>query len=218
VLTVPLAAPDTVPASALPRRPPSVARFVYAGPVSVRKGAHYLLRAWRLVAASTAELHLYGAQTLPAALIAEARAARGGDRIFVHGSVPAATLPDIYQQATALVLPTLCDGFGQVISDALACGLPVITTFNAGGADLVRHEISGFVIPPADADALAGALDWCLSHPDAVLAMREAARQDAAGWTWQDYRRAFVRVLSTAISTGTVAGARPEAPAVLSHA
>jgi glycosyltransferase involved in cell wall biosynthesis len=209
VLTVPLAAPPPIPRAALPPAPAGVVRFVYAGPVSVRKGAHYLLDAWRHVAGPTTELHFYGAQTLPSRVVSGAIRARGGERVFFHGSVPGADLPAIYQQASALVLPTLCDGFGQVVADALACGLPVVTTTNAGAADIMRHGVSGLVIPPADAGALVAALQWCVHHPRALHAMRGEALDAAAAWSWTDYRAALVRVLSTALSTGGVEPAGP---------
>lgn len=191
IVTVPLGGPDPVNASALPAVPSAVQRFIYAGPVSVRKGAHYLLAAWRSIAASTAELHFYGKCLLPAGVIAEARSAPGGDRLVFHGSVPASTLRNVYLNASALVLPTLCDGFGQVVSDALACGLPVITTHNAGAADAVDEGATGFVIPAGDAAALADRLSWCVSHRDELFAMRPRALARAANWTWAEFRRTF---------------------------
>ncbi len=92
ILTIPLGGPEPVPVSSLPSAPPRTMRFIYVGPVSVRKGAHYLLRAWRQMTARGVELHFYGKPLLPDALLAEAQAGPGGDRIVIHGSVPASTL------------------------------------------------------------------------------------------------------------------------------
>ena len=61
----------------------------------------------------------------------------------------------MFRRAAMLVLPTLCDGFGYVVSEAMANGLPVITTYNAGAAERVDEGRNGFVVPPADALALA---------------------------------------------------------------
>jgi glycosyltransferase involved in cell wall biosynthesis len=133
--------------------------------------------------------------------------APGGDRIYFHGSVPSAELRAAYQRASVLVFPTLCDGFGMVVSEAMACGLPVITTHNAGAKDWIRPGESGFVIPPGDADALAAALQWCADHPGDLLAMRRAALETASRYTWKDFRRSFREQLN-----GALGGARVETP------
>ena len=199
ILTIPLGGPEPVPASSLPPAPPRTMRFIYVGPVSVRKGAHYLLRAWRQMTARGVELHFYGKPLLPDALLAEAQAGPGGDRIVIHGSVPASTLSQVYLDASLLVLPTLCDGFGQVVSDALAHGLPVLTTENAGAADCVEHGKNGFVIPPADETALAECLSWCASHPQDLWHMRSHALSRASVWTWAHFRRAFAASVHGAV-------------------
>jgi glycosyltransferase involved in cell wall biosynthesis len=201
IITVPLGGPDPIPVAALPRDRPSTQRLVYVGPVSVRKGAHYLLRAWRQAAGPGLELHFYGKLLLPDRLIVEAKASRGGDRLFFHGSVPASTLGRAYTDASLLVLPTLCDGFGQVISDALAHGVPVLTTENAGGADRVEPGTSGFVIPAADEMAIAERLAWCADHPDALFDMRRPALARAARWTWAHFRRQFAADMHVAIGS-----------------
>jgi glycosyltransferase involved in cell wall biosynthesis len=208
ILTIPLGGPEPVPASALPTERPRTQRFVYVGPVSVRKGAHYLLRAWTKIAPPDVELHFYGKPLLPERMLADAKNARGGDRLFFHGSVPASTLDQVYLDASLLVLPTLCDGFGQVVSDALAHGLPVVTTENAGAADCVEPGVSGFVIPPANEEAIAERLSWCAAHCDRLFDMRRHALARAAAWTWVDFRKKFVGELRAALDS-------PAAPAQL---
>ncbi len=210
ILTIPLGGPDPTPVSDLPDAAPKTRRLIYVGPVSVRKGAHYLLRAWRRAAGANIEMHFYGKVLLPARLIADALSAPGGDRLFFHGSVPASTLGGIYSQASLLVLPTLCDGFGQVVSDALAHGLPVLTTTNAGAADCIDSEAVGFVIPPADEDAIAARLAWCGDHPQHLFEMRRAALARAAAWTWGHFRRQFAADVYAALDR-TIAQSRPRA-------
>ncbi|MFI5178700.1 MAG: glycosyltransferase [Vicinamibacterales bacterium] len=205
ILTIPLGGPDPVPASTLPTERPRTLRVVYAGPVSVRKGAHYLLRAWAKTAPAGVELHFYGKPLLGDGILADARAAHGGDRLFFHGSVPASRLGQVYLDAGVLVLPTLCDGFGQVVSDALAHGLPVVTTENAGAADCIEPGVSGFVIPPADEDAIADRLTWCADHRDDLFDMRRAAIARAATWTWADFRKKFAGDLCAALDAPVAA-------------
>lgn len=199
ILTVPLGGPDPVEERRLPTHAPASTRFSYVGPVSVRKGAHYLLRAWRRVHGQGASLDFYGKTLVSADVCLDAQRRPGGDTITFHGPVPAADLTDVYLRSSVLVLPTLCDGFGLVVSEALAHGLPVVTTSNAGAADLVTHGVNGFVIPPADDDALASTLQWCADHPEELFAMRRAALARAACWTWAHFRRRHIDVLATAV-------------------
>jgi len=217
ILTVPLGAPDPIDEAELPRRPPASVRFVFVGPLSVRKGAHYLLGAWRRIAGPGAELHFYGQPLLPAKVVDDARAAHGGDKIVLHGSVPSSELSLAYRSASVLVFPTLCDGFGMVASEALANGLPVITTRNAGAADAVEPGRSGFVIAPADEDALVSSMQWCLDHPRELFAMRSAALASARRWTWTDFRQAFRMELGAALETGIGPGGRAERGQRVAH-
>jgi glycosyltransferase involved in cell wall biosynthesis len=200
IIAVPLGGPNPISSSALPDHRPAVTRFLYAGPVSVRKGAHYLLRAWRRIARPGIELHFYGAMLLPERLKREAEGGPGGATVTFHGSVPVEHLKRAYLESSALVLPTLCDGFGMVVSEALAHGLPVITTNNAGAADAVTHGRTGLVVPAADEEALAEALAWCADHPGELFEMRRPALESAARWTWADYRRTFSNQLAGAVA------------------
>jgi glycosyltransferase involved in cell wall biosynthesis len=59
----------------------------------------------------------------------------------------------------------------------------------------VRDGVNGFIVPAADPEALARALDWCLTHRADLAAMRAAARATAAAWQWSDYRRRLTEEL-----------------------
>jgi glycosyltransferase involved in cell wall biosynthesis len=162
--------------------------FLWAGTFSVRKGAHYLLRAWKkLNPGQSAKLQVLGAMGLPESLLCEVP-----DSVSLSGTVPRSELYPLYQQADALVFPTLCDGFGMVVTEAFANGLPVITTDRAGASDLVKHGINGLIVPAGDVDALTEAMHWCMAHPEELRAMRQSALETAAGWQWSDYRRTLL--------------------------
>jgi glycosyltransferase involved in cell wall biosynthesis len=199
ILTVALGGPPPVHADRLPATRPAVTRFLYVGPASIRKGAHYLLRTWRRVAGPDTELHFYGSMQLPDALRREAESAAGGSSIHFHGSVPSVELGTAYLQSSVLVLPTLCDGFGMVVTEALAHGLPVITTRNAGAADVIAQSGNGFVIPAADEDALAETMSWVADHPTDIFDMRSTALASAARWTWNEFRVRLVDALDASV-------------------
>ena len=108
-----------------------------------------------------------------------------------------------------LAFPSLCEGFGLVITEAMAHGLPVITTPNTVGRDLIEHGRNGFLVPIRDPDALAQTMAWCLDHRGELERVGREAARAAAAWQWDDYRRALAGALVTATeigSTSTVAG------------
>jgi glycosyltransferase involved in cell wall biosynthesis len=166
-------------------------KVLWAGTFSIRKGAHYLLEAWRsLRLDGHAELLVLGAMTLPDELVANLP-----QSITIRSSVPRSELYVNYSRADVLVFPTLADGFGMVVTEAFAHGLPVITTARAGAADLVRHGANGLIIEAASADAIAQSIEWCLSNREALAKMRDVARDSAASWQWSDYRQALSKGL-----------------------
>jgi len=160
-------------------------RLIWAGTFSTRKGAHYLLEAWRKWnPGAQAQLDVYGVPRLPGALLAAVP-----EGIRLHGSVPRDHLLDEFLAADLLVFPTLCDGFGLVVTEALSRGLPVLTTRQAGASDLIRDRANGLVVESRDAAQLETALDWALGHRDELRAMRGEALRTAQACQWADYRR-----------------------------
>jgi glycosyltransferase involved in cell wall biosynthesis len=190
VRIVPLGAPPTDEASIeCGDRKSEPLRVLWVGTFSIRKGAHYLLSAWRRFAPSkSAILNVFGANGLPPNLISKLPAS-----IHLVPTIPRAALVEHYHAADVLMFPTLCDGFGMVVTEAFAHGLPVITTSRAGAADLVRHGENGLIIPAGDASAIEEALEWCLSHREELRAMRQAALDTAKGIQWSDFRQALAQ-------------------------
>lgn len=162
-------------------------QLLWAGTFSARKGAHYLLQAWRAHRlGEIARLRVFGAIRLPDELLRPLPAG-----VELGGSIPRAELMAHYQTSDALIFPTLCDGFGMVVTEAWSRGLPVLTTPRAGAADLLCEHKNGLLFPPAEADAIAATVRRCREHRDLLRAMRTNARQTAAGWQWSDYRAAL---------------------------
>jgi len=176
IIIAPMVAPPPIPELALPSSPPNTPRLIYAGNVSVTKGVHYLLRAWSLIESKVrgAELHLFGAISLPSSVLPKEMPS-----IRFHGSVRQSILFSAFDKGTALVFPTLFDGFGIVITEAFAHGLPVITTPNAGAADLIEEGKNGFIVPPKAVEALAERMLWCIEHPQELMNMRKNCLETA---------------------------------------
>jgi len=92
---------------------------------------------------------------------------------------------DQYQWADLLVFPTVCDGFGLVQIEALAAGLPVITTPNAGS--VVRDGVEGYIVPIRNAEALADRIDVFARDPDLLAKMSRNAQARARDFSENKY-------------------------------
>jgi glycosyltransferase involved in cell wall biosynthesis len=98
------------------------------------------------------------------------------------------------QRASVFVLASVEDGFGLVIAQAMACGLPVIATEATGIRELITEGVEGIVVPaPPDAQTLAEAMDSLLSDPDRARAMGTAGRRRVESFGgWDRYGRQLV--------------------------
>ena len=148
-------------------------RVCYVGSLDLRKGFVYLLKAIRAVGARHIRLRIVGAtgDRDCAGLLARESA---GLQVEV---APGDSIP-VYQQSELLVVPTLEDGLPFVLVEGLACGLPVIVTKEAGAAECVQHNSSGWVIPAGYVDAMAGALQVALERRHELADMGRQARND----------------------------------------
>ena len=195
IIAIPLAAPPAVEEANPSFESERPLEVIWAGSFIIRKGAHYFLDAWRqLKAAGAARASVYGAVGLPDSALKPIP-----EGITFRQTIPRTQLFSAFQASDALVFPTLSDGFGMVVTEAFACGLPVITTDQAGAADLVRNGVNGFVIPAGDAGALRDILQWCLDNRQTLRRMRHAALETAKSWQWPDYRRALITAVKDAL-------------------
>ncbi len=174
---------------------PTDFRAIYVGRVGPRKGVHYLLKAWRESGLPRGELELVGIDDFPAGWLVERLL---GARY--HGSIPYAELDSVYRRASVLVLPTLSDGFGLVLLEAMARGVPVIATLNSGAADIIDDGVHGFLVPIRDSRAIAEKVVWCREHPEELAEMSRAARRRAEELSWQSYRSRLGAVVASVVA------------------
>lgn len=158
-------------------------RVICVAQLVPRKGIHYLLEAWERLdlPSSEAELVLVGQPSTEMAGVLARHAGR-----FTHlGSVPHDRLRVEYGRADVFVLPSVEDGFGYVTTEAMGCGLPVITTTGAGSADVVEDGVSGYVVRSGSVDDLVDRLERLRNDPDLRRAMGErslAASKVTRSW------------------------------------
>ncbi|PYY10678.1 MAG: hypothetical protein DMG61_21065 [Acidobacteria bacterium] len=164
--------------------------MLFVGQLCRQKGLHYLLEAWRRLRLPDAELRIVG--PLPRN---QSSFTKYGLVSRFLGSLNWMELRDEYRRADLLCLPSLSDGFGQVVLEALACGTPALTTNSAGASDLIQQRENGLLIPAADLDSLVNSLDWASQNRDKLRQMRSPARATAEQYSWTRFRRSIVKIL-----------------------
>jgi glycosyltransferase involved in cell wall biosynthesis len=95
-----------------------------------------------------------------------------------------------------LVFPSLFEGFGLVITEAMSQGTPVITTDRTAGPDLIQHGNDGWLIEAGSTSALQAAIEELLVRPDSVASAGRAAREAASQRPWSIYGQELAATLS----------------------
>ena len=95
----------------------------------------------------------------------------------------------MYRAADVFVFPTLLEGLGLVVLEAMACGLPVIVT-PRGPDEVVRDGVDGYVVPAGDSNAIIEALERLYSDAELRLQLGRNARLQAERWSWARYASA----------------------------
>ncbi|MHC5719157.1 MAG: glycosyltransferase, partial [Nostoc sp.] len=98
-------------------------------------------------------------------------------------------LNQYYSYENVFVFPSFVEGFGLVLLEARACGIPVITTPHTAGPDIITDGTEGFIVPIRDSEALKEKLEWCYSHSQELAEMGRAARRKAEQLNWGMYRQ-----------------------------
>lgn len=178
-------------------RAPGPTRLLFVGAMTPLKGLHYLLEAFARLDGDT-ELWLVGAlPTDPVLKQMLARCMQRTARVKVIGPVAQAELNLLYHQCDVFVLPSLSDGWGMVVSQALACRLPVVVSDMTGAKQLVTPGENGYIVKSGEVQDLAEKLSWCLDNCRAGI-WREgvsAVGSRIGGLTWNDYGSGWAKWL-----------------------
>jgi glycosyltransferase involved in cell wall biosynthesis len=203
VFTIPLAASARLSSAPGPRPPEPF--FYYPASVSPHKGHAVLLAAVRLLAARGLHFQVilsgHGTDTLAADAEKANAALFASGRVIGLGYVDATTVERNFLQASAVVLPSLYEGFGLPLAEALASGTPVICSDlptyreqigRLGAAEFVQ------IVPAGDANSLARAMAARIALGEPDRQDRLAIAQAAKLWTWCDVAKAYQKLLCTA--------------------
>lgn len=99
------------------------------------------------------------------------------------------------QKCDILLFPTLSDGFGMVVTEAMSQGTPVITTNNCGAADLIQDDVNGWIIPPQSSISIINKLNYLLNHPNDIERVGRNAIHTAYMRPWEKYEKEIIDII-----------------------
>ena len=111
------------------------------------------------------------------------------DNVTFTGLVTFDKMKKIYESADVFVLPSFAEGMAQVGIEAMACGLPIICSYNSGVADIVNEGIDGFIIEAGNTQCIVDRIQWFLDHKDKIEEMGKHAHNNAMNYSWQQYEK-----------------------------
>jgi glycosyltransferase involved in cell wall biosynthesis len=161
-------------------------RLLYAGTWLDQRGIFYIRDALRSVAPKIPGLTMTfaGCGVLPEEIQRFFGSELAG-RIIVRPIVPVEQMPELYAEHDVFLFPSLVEGLPLVLLEAMATGMPVITTGTCGMADVVEDEFNGLLIPPANAQAIEEAIVRAAQSAELRKKLGEAARETMKRHTWE---------------------------------
>jgi alpha-maltose-1-phosphate synthase len=182
---------DVAAFSPVPRPNPSrPLRFLFLGSLIPRKGVPLLLKVWNSISPQEAELWMVG--NIHESLRPLITPARG---LRLMGRIPHRELPGLLQQCDILVFPSYFEGYGLVLLEAMAAGLPIIATDATGAPDLITSGVEGFVVGAGNEEELLASMRKFIDSPGDLHCMSQAARRCAERYSWDAYGDRWFEIL-----------------------
>jgi glycosyltransferase involved in cell wall biosynthesis len=173
---------------------------LWLGSVILRKGIAYLVEAARQLLSEPVRFLVAG----PIG-IHEAALRKAPPNVVWMGAVPRSEAQRLYRSSDVFVLPTLSDGFAITQVEALAHGLPVVTTPNCGA--VVEDGRTGFIVPPRDAGRLAEAIRRFVRDPQLAGRMRSACLEASGRFSLASYGERLAAVMARELAALRAGGA-----------
>ena len=168
-------------------------RIIYTGTISIRKGVIYLLEAFDELDLENSELLLIG--DIDSDVNSRLNKYKKNKKIIFKKSMNQRDLGKFYNNSDVFVLNSIEDGFGMVILQAMACGLPVITTKNTGGSEIIEDEKDGFIIPIRSKEVLKKKIFYLYNNPKHCSEMGMIAKDKISkNYSWESYGKRQVDI------------------------
>ena len=188
---------DTYAPPAQPRAD-GVFRILFVGRLVAQKGARFILEALPHLLAEhgpDVEMVIVGSGSEEEALRKLAHDLDIQDHVRFAGWVGRDEMPACYQQADVFVLPSFEEGMPNVVLEAMASGLPIVTTDIYGNRELVKDGVNGYLLPVGDSEAIRVALSRLMADTALRSRMGRAARQMSLAFGWDNTARAYLDLI-----------------------
>ncbi|HEY3248765.1 MAG TPA: glycosyltransferase family 4 protein [bacterium] len=176
--------------------------ILYAGVLTPLKGVDVLIDAFARSRAAGTRLIIIGRSvniTYADALRRRVQEDGLGSDVEFHDHVPQSHLAAALSEAGAFVLPSFSEGMPRVILEAMAVGVPVVATTAGGIPEVIDDGVTGWLVPPRDAGALADRLRWIFTHQGEAEAVGSSARAIALRrFSLAAYRQGYAELLARA--------------------
>jgi len=161
-------------------------RLLYAGTWLDQRGIFYIRDALGRLAPKIPGLRMtFAGGGVAAEEIISFLGTEIANKIEIHKVVTADRMQELYAQHDILLFPSLMEGLPSVLLEAMAAGMPVVTTETCGMPDVVENEFNGLLIPPADADAIEGAILRLAGSAELREKLGKAAQETMRRYTWE---------------------------------
>jgi glycogen(starch) synthase len=176
--------------------------LLFHGRMDARKGVFDLLRAAEMLGSRPFRLVFSGIGPDSSRLAEAVASSPISHRIELRGYVDYWSAPDVYRAADIFVSPTYSEGFSNTILEAMATGLPIVTTAAVGVIDCIRDGENGLIVPVRDASSLAGAVARLLDDPQLARRLGAAALAEVGErYTWNNVTSRIATVYRSLLGT-----------------
>jgi glycosyltransferase involved in cell wall biosynthesis len=173
----------------------NVFRVLQVGQISERKGVFLAINAFLNLGLQDSRITFVGSRQHSLTQM-ENCLKEGGERIKLVDSVSESELINYYGDADVLIMPSYADGFGMVVLQAMACGLPVIISDKVGASEIINHGVDGFVFESGNLSELTGYLSILHQSPKIRKKMgMEALKKARNEFTWEQYCERYIKIL-----------------------
>jgi glycosyltransferase involved in cell wall biosynthesis len=164
-----------------------------------RKGINYLIEAIGKMVEKypNLSLQIVGEGDAKEELEKQAQGANLSPKIEFMGGIAHEKTPEIYNSADVFVLPSLNEGMSNTMLEALASGLPIITTDTGGSKELVQDGENGFIVKMKDSADIAEKIEKLMVAPELAQIMGEASRRRALEMSWTNVAKSYYGLYKT---------------------
>lgn len=157
--------------------------FLFVGNITYAKGVDILIDAFSQIRSKEIKLIFAGAQGDAFILL------KKDNRIDYVGKLNQGELNNLYHNSKVLILPSRLDGFGMVVTEAMATGTPAIVSTHTGAKDLIKHNINGWIFPDGSVDELKNSMLNAYENRSKLNDIGKAASETVKEFTWEKYKK-----------------------------